>query len=60
MKTIPKVITNLERAIAFMEGIQAFDEGTRRDHNPYTGRSDELMQAWWNGWDQAYEEENVR
>ena len=60
MKSIPKVVTNLERTIAYMEGIHAFDEGRRREHNPYIHRNEELMRAWWYGWDRAHEEENIR
>jgi len=56
MKQIPDVITNLERTIAFMEGIYAFDEGKWRGHNPYVGLNEDLMRAWWSGWDQAAEE----
>ena len=60
MKEIPEVITNLERTIAFMEGIHAFDEGRRRGHNPYIGINEDLMRAWWCGWDQAEEEKNIQ
>ncbi len=60
MKKIPKVITNLERTIAFMEGIHAFDKGCLRGHNPYIGTNEELMRAWWHGWDQAQEEEGCQ
>ena len=60
MKNIPKVITNLERTIAYMEGIYAFDEGRRREQNPYTHRNEVLMRAWWSGWDRAHEEKNTR
>ena len=58
MKNIPKVITNLERIIAYMEGIRAFDEGSRREQNPYLNQNEELMRAWWHGWDQADEEKS--
>jgi hypothetical protein len=58
MKKLPNVITNLERSIALMEGIHAFDTGVPREHNPYIGRSDELMHIWWAGWDQAQGEAN--
>ena len=41
-----------------MEGIYAFDEGSRREHNPYINRNEELMRAWWHGWDRADEEKS--
>lgn len=58
MKKIPAKITSLEKSLAFMEGIHAFDEGLSRGNNPYIDGNEELMQAWWNGWDQACGEEN--
>jgi hypothetical protein len=59
MKKIPETITSLEKSLAFMEGIHAFDEGLSRSSNPYIGRNEELMRAWWCGWDQAHEEDTA-
>ena len=59
MKKYPVFTTNLDRTLAFMEGIHAFDSGWQRGQNPYINRNDDLMRAWWMGWDQAEGEENT-
>jgi hypothetical protein len=60
IKKIPDNITSLDKAIAYMEGLRAFDEGLQREDNPYQNINEDLMWAWWNGWDIAYMEAQER
>jgi hypothetical protein len=58
MKTL-KVMTHLERSLAYAEGRKAFDERAQRSYNPYAATRQELAMAWWHGWDTAQEEYEV-
>jgi hypothetical protein len=55
MKTL-KVITHVERSLAYAEGRKAFDQREQRCYNPYAATKQELAMAWWHGWDTAQEE----
>jgi hypothetical protein len=54
MKKIPKVITQYEIMLVFVEGKTAFAEGRRRGYNPYADIGyDDLAGSWFSGWDAA-------
>ena len=60
MKKIPTVSPTLKRMLAYAEGRQAFENKRWRAFNPYKDDHEKLATDWWNGWDQAKEESEVK
>ena len=46
--------------LAYAEGRQAFENKRWRAFNPYKDDHEKLATDWWNGWDQAKEESEVK
>jgi hypothetical protein len=57
---IPQEATQHELQLAFGEGQQSYHDGRRRSYNPYIGKTEELADAWWEGWDTAKASSNKR
>jgi|GEM_PF-5800924 len=48
-----KELTNVKRQTVYAEGRKAFEDGKSREVNPYVGKSEQLANIWWYGWDAA-------
>ncbi len=49
-------ITHEKRSSTYAEGKRAFDQGKRREDNPYAEHNETLALIWFNGWDMAKQE----
>ena len=57
---MPEINDPMKKQVVYAEGKLAFAEGKRRLNNPYRWRNRNLASIWFNGWDQAKKDSEVK
>jgi len=57
---MPETNDLMKKQVVYAEGKLAFIDGKRRRYNPYRWHNRDLASIWFNGWDQAKKDSEVK